>query len=156
MTGRAEVARQQQQLDATFKRAAGLGADVELLSDFARYLCVLVSGYFEQAVTELLVEYVRVHSDDRVQQHVEPRLRQITNLKAQRLIELLGSFDPDWRRDLETFLVDEYKDALNGIVDLRNTIAHGRYVGITMTRVQEYYGRIKVVVERVARHCVPA
>jgi hypothetical protein len=62
----------------------------------------------------------------------------------------VGSFDPDWRRDLEGFLVDEYKDAVNGIVDLRNNIAHGRYVGITMTRVQDYYVRIKAVVERVA------
>lgn len=155
MTGKAEVARQRQQLDATFKRAAGLGADAELLSDFARYLCILVSGFLEQAVVELLLEYVRKHSDNRVQLHVEQRLRQLTNLKAQRLTEVLGSFDPDWRRDLESFLVDEYKDALNGIVDLRNTIAHGRYVGVTMARVQDYYARIKTVVERVSTVCLP-
>lgn len=155
MIGKAEVARQRQQLDATFKRAAGLGADAELLSDFARYLCVLVSGFLEQAVIELLIEYVRTHSDNRVQQHVEQRLRQLTNLRAQRLIEVLGNFDPDWRRDLESFLVDEYKDALNGIVDLRSTIAHGRYAGVTMTRVQNYYDRIKTVVERVSQLCVP-
>lgn len=155
MTGKAEVARQRQQLDATFKRAAGLGADAELLSDFARYLCILVSGFLEQAVVELLMEYARKHSDDRVQLHIEQRLRQLTNLKAQRLIEVLGSFDPDWRHDLESFLVDEYKDALNGIVDLRNTIAHGRYAGVTMARVQDYYARIKAVVEQVSRLCVP-
>lgn len=155
MTGKAEVARQRQQLDATFKRAAGLGADAELLSDFARYLCILVSGFLEQAVVELLMEYARMHSDDRVQLHIEQRLRQLTNLKAQRLIEVLGSFDPDWRHDLESFLVDEYKDALNGIVDLRNTIAHGRYAGVTMARVQDYYARIKAVVEQVSRLCVP-
>lgn len=53
------------------------------------------------------------------------------------------------------FLVDEYKDAVDGIVDLRNNIAHGRNVGITMTRVQNYYVRIKGVVERVAQLCLP-
>jgi hypothetical protein len=155
MIGKAEVARQRQQLDATFKRAADLGADAEVLSDFARYLCVLVSGFLEQAVIELLIEYVRTHSDGRVQQYSEQRLRQLANLKAQRLIEILGSFDPDWRRDLEGLLVDEYKDALDGIVDLRNTIAHGRYAGVTMMRVQAYYDRIKTVVERVSNLCVP-
>ena len=52
MTGKAEVDRQRQQLDATFKRAANLGADAELLSDYARHLCVLVSGFLEQARSE--------------------------------------------------------------------------------------------------------
>ncbi len=56
MTGRAEVDRQRQQLDTTFSRASGLDADAELLSDFARYLCVLVSGFVEQATIELLIE----------------------------------------------------------------------------------------------------
>ena len=155
MTGKAEVNRQRQQLDATFKRATGLGPDPELLSDYARYLCVLVSGFLEQAVVELLIEYVRTHSDTHVQQHVEQRLRQLTNLKVQRLIDVFGSFDPDWRRDLEAFLVDEYRDAVNGIVDLRNNIAHGRSVGITMSRVQDYYVRVKAVVERLAQLSVP-
>jgi len=155
MTGKGEVDRQRQQLDATFKRASGLGPDPELLSDFARYLCVLVSGFLEQAVVELLVEYLRRHSDNRVQQYGEQRLRQLTYLKVQRLIDVLGSFDPDWRRDLEAFLVDEYKDAVNGIVDLRNTIAHGRYVGVTMKRAQDYYGRIKAVVDHLSQLCVP-
>ena len=155
MTGKAEVDRQRQQLDATFKRASGAGLDTELLSDYARYLCVLVSGFLEQTVVELLVEYHRKHADNRVQQHAEQRLRQLTNLKAQRLVDVVGSFDPDWRRDMESFLVDEHKDAVNGIVDLRNNIAHGRYVGITMVRVEDYYVRIKAVVEHVAKLCVP-
>lgn len=155
MTGKAEVSRLCQQLDATFKRAAGLNADAELLSDFARHLCVLVSGFLEQAIVELLLEYARKHSDKRVQRRIEQNLRNLTNLKTQRLIEILGSFDSEWRHDIEAFLSDEYRDALDGIVDLRNTIAHGRFVGVTMTRVQAYYGKIKAVVEEVSRLCVP-
>jgi proline dehydrogenase len=153
MTGKAEIARQRQRLDTAFARAGSLGADAELLSDFARYLCVLVSGFLEQAVVEMLSEYVRRHSDMRVQQHVEQRMRLLTNLKAQRLIEIFGNFDLKWRIELENFLVDEYKDALNGIVDLRNAIAHGRNVGVTMIRVQDYYGRIKCVIEYLTRLC---
>lgn len=155
MTGKAEIARHRQQLDTVFARAAGLGAEAELLSDFARYLCVLVSGFLEQAVVELLIEYARRHSDTRVQQHVEQRIRQLTNLKAKRLIDVFGSFDSGWRLELEGILADEYKDAVNGIVDLRNAIAHGRHVGVTMNRVQDYYGRVKAVVDRLARLCVP-
>jgi hypothetical protein len=148
MTGKAEVNRRRQQLDATFARAVRLAGDAELLSDYARYLCVLVSGFLEQAVVEILIEYTRNHSDRRVQRHIEQRI-QLTNLKVQRLVDVLGGFDADWRQELEGFLVDEYKDAVNGIVDLRNNIAHGQFVGITMTRVSDYYTRIKVVIEKI-------
>ena len=155
MTGKPEVDRLRQQLDATFKRARKLAGEPELQSDFARYLCVLVSGFLENAIFELLMEYVRRHSDERVQPHVERRLRRITNLKTERLLDLFGSFDPDWRRHLEGVVVDEFKDAVDGIVDLRNQIAHGRQVGVTMVRVQDYYGRIGVVIEKVSALCLP-
>ena len=103
MTGRAEVSRLKQSLDATFKRAESLTEDPELLSDFARYLCVLISGFLEQSVIELLLEHVRTHSSPSIEQHVERRLRQFTNAKTQKLIDLLGSFDEDWRREMEGF-----------------------------------------------------
>ena len=155
MTGRAEVSRLSQSLDATFKRAEGLTGDPELLSDFARYLCVLVSGYLEQSVIELLLEHVRKHSSPSIQQHVERRLRQFTNAKAQRLLDLIGSFDVDWRRDLEKFLVDEHKDAVNSIVDLKNTISHGRSAGVTLASARDYYTRVKDVVNRIADLSLP-
>lgn len=156
MTGRAEVARQQRQLDTTFSRARGLHADVELLSDFARYLCVLVSGYVEQTTIELLIEYARTRSDPHIQRHVERSVRrQVTNLNAQRLIEVVSTFDPAWRNKLEKLIVDEYKDALDGIVDLRNSVAHGRYVGVTFSRVDEYYIRVKKIIGWVADVVIP-
>lgn len=155
MTGRAEVARQQRQLDTTFSRAQGLHADLELLSDFARYLCVLVSGFVEQTTIELLIEYARTHSDPRIQRHVERNVRHATNLNAQRLIDTVGAFDPVWRSELEQFIVDEYKDALDGIVNLRNGVAHGRYVGVTFSRASDYYGRVKRIIARVADLVIP-
>jgi len=90
-----------------------------------------------------------------MQQHVEQRLRQFTNAKAQRVIGLLGSFETDWRKDLENDLVDEYKDAVDGIVDIRNTISHGRHVGVTIVRVKDYYARIKDVVDHIEKLCAP-
>lgn len=156
MTGRAEVDRRRQQLDATFDRARGLNADAQLLSDFACYLCVLVSGFVEQATIELLLEYVRIHSEPRIQRHVERHVRRLSNLNTPRLIDILGSFDPKWRSELQTFIVAEYDDALNGIVDLRNAVAHGRYAGgVTLSRVDGYYDLIKKIINRVADLLLP-
>lgn len=156
MTGRAEVASLRQRLDATFLRASSIGGDAELLSDFARYLCVLVSGFLEQSIVELVLEHVRQRSQLSIQRHIEARLRRrFTNANAQRILDLLGSFDVAWRSDLDAFLVDEYKDAVDSVIALRNTISHGRFVGITMTRVRDYYARVWTVVDHIADLCVP-
>ncbi|MBZ5678371.1 MAG: hypothetical protein LAP61_29390 [Acidobacteriia bacterium] len=155
MTGRAEVARLRQRLDAAFERARAVGPDLELQSDFARYLCVLVSGYLENAVAELVLEHARKTGAPTLQRFVDYRTKRFTNANAQRLKDLLGSFDPDWREDLEEFVVDSLKDAVDGVVDLRNRIAHGESVGVTYYRIAEYYSRVQKVVEHVADLCVP-
>jgi hypothetical protein len=155
MTGRAEIERQKRILDATFKRASKLGGDAELLSDFARYLCVLVAGFLEQSVIEIALQHARTHSQPSVQRHVEGGLRRFTSAKAERIIQLLGSFDSDWREDLEGHLVDEYKAAVDSIIALRHTIAHGRSAGVTMVSVKDYYERVKVVVDHAADLCIP-
>ena len=58
-------------LNATFDRASGVQGNSELLSDFARYLCVLVSGFLEQAVIELAMGHVRLQSSQGVQRYVD-------------------------------------------------------------------------------------
>src|SRR5580658_5481162 len=105
MSGRAAVHSMKTRLSATFDRAKGVQGDAELLSDFARYLCVLVSGYLEQAVIELALEHVRQRSNTSVQKYVEARLRRFTNANCQRILNLLGSFDSDWRLEMESYLV---------------------------------------------------
>jgi hypothetical protein len=156
MKGRAEVERQKQKLDATFSRASKLPLDdAELLSDFARYLCVLVAGFLEQSVIELTLEHVRNHSQASVQGYAESRLRQFTTANAQRITDLMGTFDAGWRSDLDGYLVDERKAAVDSVVALRHNIAHGRFVGVTMTTIKEYYPRVKHVVDHIADLCVP-
>ena len=156
MTGRAHVYSEQQRLEATFTRASGVQGDPELLSDFARHLCVLVSGFLEQAVIEILLEYVRQRSPESIQRHIGLRLRRFTSPKAQNITELFGSFHPDWQTDLQNYLIDEYKDAVDGVVALRHNISHGRNTGVTISSVQSYYSRVKEVVEHLADLCLPA
>ncbi len=155
MTGRAEVTRLKQRLDATFQRVADIGSDLEVQSDFAKYLCVLVSVYLERAVAELVLEHARRSGSPSLQRFVERNTRRFTNASTERLKNLLGSFDPDWRQTLESFLVDELKDAVNSIVDLRNRIAHGGSVGLTYQRIADYYARVQRVVDRIADLCAP-
>lgn len=157
MKGRAEVERQKQNIDATFSRASKQVPvdDAELLSDFARYLCVLVAGLLEQAVIELTLEHVRNHSEASVQGYAENRLRQFTSANAQRIMALMGTFDTGWRLDLEGYLVDERRAAVDSVVVLRHNISHGQFVGVTMATIKEYYPRVKHVINHIADLCVP-
>ena len=156
MTGRAEVFRMKQRLDAVFGRVKGVDYDPELQSDFAKYLCVLVSGYIERAMVELVLEHVRGKGAPTLLRFVEQRTRTFTNANTSRIQELLGSFDPTWRQQLEeNVLVDEWKDAVDSVISLRNIIAHGGSVGLTYGRISQYYHRAQYVIDQVANLCVP-
>ncbi|HTS34021.1 MAG TPA: HEPN domain-containing protein [Candidatus Solibacter sp.] len=155
MTGRAEVGRLKKRLDATFERIRDAGSDLELRSDFARYLCVLVSGYLERSVVELVLEHARNSGGPTLQRFIEIRTRHFANANASRLIEFLGSFNPDWKTKLEVVVIDELKDAVDSVVRLKNTIAHGESVGVTYARIEEYYSRVQKVIDEVADLCVP-
>lgn len=155
MNGRAEVARLKQRLDSTFQRISYVGSDLELQSDFSRYLCILVSGYLEKAVVALVLEHARNNGSPSLQRFIEQHTRRFTNANSQRLLTFLGNFNPDWRQSLESFLTGELKDAVDGVINLRNKIAHGESVGITYQRVVDYYERVQRVVDRIADLCVP-
>nr|VFJ87039.1 MAG: hypothetical protein BECKLFY1418A_GA0070994_100122 [Candidatus Kentron sp. LFY] len=155
MNGQAEIARLKKRLDITFERTGAINdPSLELQSDFAGYLCILVSGYLEKAVAALLLEHARqCGAPMTLQRFVERKTRRPINLNAQRLGELLGSFDPEWKHNLERFLVDEYKDAVNSIVRLRNKIAHGESVDLTYRQISDYYIQVQKVVDQIARLC---
>ena len=154
MTGRAEVSRLKMRLDATFERAKNVGQDTELQSDFARYLCILVSGYIETAIVEIILEHARERNAPTLQRFVERRTKRFANAKTSRIQELLGDFDADWRKELEGFLGDEQKDAIDSIVNQRNIIAHGGSVEITYRRIEKYYQRAQDVIDQVAELCL--
>lgn len=151
MHGRPAVAALARRLDAAFERANGLvSADFELQSDFARYLCVLLSGFLESAVSELAIDHCRNRSNPSVARFADRRLARLTNLRAERLLQILGDFDLEWRRELESFIEGERKQALDAVVDLRNKIAHGESVGLTYTRIKAYCKQVREIVEFIA------
>src|SRR5207247_931315 len=94
--------------------------DPELQSDLARYLCILVSGFFEKAVIELLVTYARGAGSPALRSHVQVTLERLTNVNKKRLLDVVGSFDAGWRAEYDAFVADEREAALNSVVALRN------------------------------------
>ena len=150
MIGRAAVHSHRQRIEATFKRVGELDPNSELVADLSRYLCVLASGYVDHSASELLVEHARRNGGLTLQRFVARQTSRITNLKKGRLVELFGSFNTDWRLDLEGYIVDDREAALNSIVSLRNQIAHGRSTDISFHRMRTYFKGVVDVVDRLA------
>jgi hypothetical protein len=157
VNGRQQIAEHRARIDAAFGRANALqsAADPETNADFAKYLCVLVSGFLERAVSESVQEHARKRSAPTLQRFVENNTWGFTNVKCEKLKNLLGSFDPNWRLQLDALLVDEVKDAIDSLVANRHLITHGGSVGLTYVRVKEYYKHVREVVEVVLNLCDP-
>lgn len=155
MSGQQEISRLRKRLDATFGRAPSSSADFEIQADFAKYLCVLVSGFFENAIVALLLDHVESRSAPEVTSYVECQLDHWTNPNTEKITNLLGSFNPDWRIALSNYLIDERKESVNSLVALRHKIAHGESVGTSLSQIKAHYKIILEVVDYLEKLIAP-
>ena len=147
------VKQHKQRLDHVFLQASAFSSTPELKSHWARYLCVLVSGFVETSIQTIFSEYAKRRSSPEVASYVESRLKRFQNPSMQRIIDLIGEFNPVWRESFEKATEGESKDAINSIVANRNNIAHGESVGITYSRIQQYYENAIKVVDLIDDQC---
>ena len=148
-----EIGTYQRRLDDLFKKAGSFDGDIEMESHWACYLCVLVCGYLEVSVRAALGHYVRSRASAEVLRHVQAGLNGFANPNMEKILQLVGSFDKDWRNELEEATKGEHKDAVDSIVDIRHALAHGRSHGLTMSRITTYYKSAVKVVELLVARC---
>jgi hypothetical protein len=74
-----EIHRLEQRLDLLFRKAAALSEDLELQAHFARYLCVLVSGYLEAAISEIYSDYARRKGHPNLATYVKRQMKRFQN-----------------------------------------------------------------------------
>jgi hypothetical protein len=148
-----EVEVRRRRLNATFERAkrvAPLGDRTELESDYARHLCVLISGFVERAIGEIILAYTDGKSARPVLSFVETATARLRNVDRERLLATVGSLDAVWRAEVEEYVVDERLAALNSIVGLRNDIAHGGGASVSLLQAEKYWIAIQEVIDKVA------
>ncbi len=147
-----EVELRKRKLSAIFERAKGLSdpnAASERQADYARHLCVLLSGFVERAVAEIILAYAQDKTATPLRSFLEVSLRRLTNVDKERLLNVVGSLDAGWRSQLEAFVVDEHQAALNSVVGLRNDIAHGGGASVSLLQVEKYWSTVQEVVDKV-------
>ncbi len=149
---RVEINRQRQRLDDLFAKTKLL-PDAELQSHWCRYLCVLVSGFVENAVRISYVELARKRADPTIADFVESRLRQFQNPRMGTILELAGGFSQEWKEKLAQATEGQLSESVNSIVGNRHKIAHGESVTLTLSSLAQYYRDALKVVDLLRSQC---
>ena len=140
-------------LVALFARAKSLtsrpGDQAELQADYARHLCVLLSGFMERSLAEIILFYAEKKTAAPLRSFLEVSLRRLTNVDKDRLLTVVGSLDAGWRAQLDEYVVEERQAALNSIVGLRNDIAHGGGASVSLRQVEKYWDSLQEIIDKV-------
>lgn len=148
-----EAVRYKQRLDNLFGQISVFSGNPELQSQWARYLCVLVSGFLEISICAIYGEFARRTASPYVANFVKYELGSFQNPKMGKILELTRAFNPQWANQLEVATEGQLKDAVNSVVANRIQIAHGRDVGITYARIKGYYEDVIQVVNLIEGMC---
>jgi hypothetical protein len=148
--------RQLQALEALLKSTTEASqSNLELQGHWARYLCILVAGFLENALVEVYSDYTTKTSAPSVAKFTITALSRIQNPNATRFVETARAFNDQWATDLSIFLDQNgRRDAVDGIMANRHLIAHGRTSGISVVRVQDYLKKCVEVVAFIEGQCL--
>ena len=130
----------------------GSDSDLEIMQEAAKALGEFGIEY-EMDVTsahrspERTAEYARKAGNERVHRAIDRYCKSLQNPRAGYIADLIGSFDASWRDELETFWGGRIKDLIDSIAANRNNIAHGRSVGVSMSRLSDFYAAYVDVVK---------
>jgi hypothetical protein len=99
----------------------------------AKYLAVLVSGYLEQAIKELLLHYSSLGSRQQISRYIEETWPVSKNMTTVNIHTILRQFNKAWGDDFNDWLKqhDDRKGHINLIVSWRNRISHGQESNVT-------------------------
>ncbi len=129
--------------------------DSELLGHWGRYLCILVAGLLENAISAIYYDFVHKSSSPHVRNYALIQLNKISNPKADRFLEIAGAFKEEWRTELTLLYANdaELKTAIDTIMNNRHQIAHGKDTGISVGTVTRYFEKSIEVLEFIETQC---
>lgn len=146
-------------LDSLFVHVSKV-TDINTQGEWAKYLCVLSSGYLENSLRILFTNYVSLHSNLKVQRFIEPDIGSLTNCKNGKIVKYLEQFNTAWSTDYldeidaRSIIPNQIKDSIDSLVQNRHDIAHGKNVGIGYIRVKQYHDiahDVITIIDRIVR-----
>ena len=132
-------------------------SESEMQAHWAKYVCVLVSGYLEQSLKEIFLEHATAASQPRVARYIERTWPVSKNMKCDAIEEILINFDDAWAKNFnEWYAKGERKKEINEIIAWRNNIAHGKEPStnnVTIVTVKQKYKTACDLVDLLEKTC---
>lgn len=147
-----KIIQHKQRLDSLFTVASSI-QDMRMQGEWARYLCVLVSGYLENSIRIILTSYISRNSSLKIQRFNDQLISNLTNCKHGKIVKVLEQFDIVWSSDYISKIEsrgriqNEIKDSIDSLVQNRHDIAHGKSVGIGYVNVKKYFEKVQIALE---------
>jgi len=144
------VESRKRQLDAFFARASALPSrDEELRSDMAKHGIVLICGFVERCVEEIVLDRIKSLANVRVQNFVKGHFKRGTNYNFVAIASLLERFDLDWASNFRNLLDgrDDLVEAIRSAYEVRNSIAHGGTANKGLDDVIRWFNAAQEVVD---------
>ncbi len=138
----AQVAAHRDRINAVFDSVKPGQLDPQMVSHLSRYLCVLASGFVEESVRLIVSDYATRNANVEVSRYVRKRLERFVNPALNNILCLVAEFDPELRTSIETQMGEDVRAAIQGVVDNRHQIAHGRNIGIGLPTIREYWKNV--------------
>ena len=151
-----EVKNRLRQLQRLIDHVSDVTDDVSLQDHLARYICVMAAGFLEYGLQTIYSDFIDQSSSVQVTRFASKQLRRVTNPDVGTFLETARAFDPQWRVELREFFRNDTegtKEAINSIMKVRNSVAHGGSADITTEMVRDYLERSVKVLEFIERQC---
>ena len=134
-------------IDSAYK--AAIDASHENRSRIAQLMAVWISGYLEVTCRDVLLTYAERRSDESVARFVGLQLRRLRSPNTRAILNLVDSFDESRAKELEKFISQKrIKESIDGVVALRNQIAHGISANTTITNVKIQFDDSRQLAEK--------
>ena len=146
-----EILERQERLQKLFDDVQALSearsVSADIVVQLTWYLCIRTSGYLENAIQLILLDYVQSNTDDLpTQRFVEANLKHISSGYGD-IMGIVRRFSEDWKQELRDKDVQRFKPSLTTMAENRNHIAHGRDSLITLQELQSYFVHATELVE---------
>jgi hypothetical protein len=127
----------------------------EMRSHMAKYICILCSGFLENAIHYIYSDYIRNETTSApIISYSTISINKVQNPNSDKFKEIAKNFNPDWEVELREYLQDEERSAaINYIIRDRHKIAHGKDSDITLARIKEYHLKTVDVIKFIESQC---
>lgn len=146
-----QVTTNKQKLDTLFDHFKELSKlnNSQIDSQWSIYLCIRVSGFLETSLNSIYIAYCQDKAHSNISKYIQYSFegKRSQNMKPEVILQLAGAFSPTWRSELEQYLDDERRAALESVVNIRNSAAHGGTMSVSYNNIKDYYKKIWEVIQ---------